>query len=50
MPKPSKMSKTKNNNKKTPKKKLSLGKKIGGGAKTAIQKRRARERALLKDY
>ena len=35
----------KNNNKKKP----SLGKKIGGGAKTAIQKRRAREKALLMD-
>ena len=32
----------------TKKKQPSLGKKIGGGAKTAIQKRRERERALLK--
>ena len=37
----------KKNNGPKKKKKPSLGKKIGGGAKTAIQKRRAREKALL---
>ena len=46
MPKMPKRPVKKNNGNK--KKKPSLGKKVGGGAKTAIQKRRARERALLK--
>lgn len=38
----------KKNNKKNNKKKISLGKKIGGGAKTGMQKLRAAQKAALK--